>query len=146
MSVSNFEIQLQLNRQKIMYIVICFVLFHAFSISIHAEDLSEPDSGFRIHVEQITFGPKNHLFGYIGHVQNIPWNQSDRYIVALQTDFQERMPNPGEAADIILIDTQNDFAIEVVDETRAWNPQQGTMLYWNQASSWNLTEYECFRA
>jgi len=84
-----------------------------------------------IEVKQITFGPKNHLFGYIGHVQNIPWNQSGRYIVALQTSFPERMPNPGEAADVILIDTQKDFAIEIVDRTRAWNPQQGTMLYWN---------------
>lgn len=27
-----------------------------------------------IDVKQITFGPKNHLFGYIGQVQNIPWN------------------------------------------------------------------------
>lgn len=84
-----------------------------------------------IEVKQITFGPMNHFYGYIGHVQNIPWNQSDRYIVGLRSAFQERMPNPGEAADIILIDTQGDFAIKVVDQTRAWNPQQGTMLYWN---------------
>ena len=87
-----------------------------------------------IQVKQITFGPKHHLFGYIGHVQNIPWNQGGRYIVALQTTFQERMPNPGEAADIVLVDTQKDFAIKIVDQTRAWNPQQGTMLYWNPDS------------
>lgn len=87
-----------------------------------------------IDVKQITFGPKNHLFGYIGHVQNIPWNQSGRYIVALQTTHQERMPNPGEAANIVLIDTQKNYAIKVVDQTRAWNPQQGTMFYWNPDS------------
>lgn len=90
--------------------------------------------GLSLDIKQISFGPKNHLFGYIGHVQNIPWNQSGRYILAFQRDDQERMPNPGEAANIVLIDTQKDYAIKVVDQTRAWNPQQGTMFYWNPDS------------
>jgi hypothetical protein len=49
----------------------------------------------------------------------------------LQSDFQDRMPMPDDAARIVLIDTQNGNAIREVDRTRAWNPQQGTMLYWN---------------
>src|SRR5262245_44425908 len=44
------------------------------------------------------------------------------------------MPNPGEAAEIILLDAHNDYASKVVDRTRAWNFQQGTMLYWNPAA------------
>ena len=32
-------------------------------------------------VEQITRGPQHHFFGYIGHVQNIPWNGSERYLL-----------------------------------------------------------------
>ena len=47
---------------------------------------------FQIEVKQITHGPMTHFFGYIGHVQNIPWNRSGRYIVALQTNFHDRMP------------------------------------------------------
>lgn len=82
-------------------------------------------------IRQITSGPRHHFFGYIGHVQTIPWNQSERYVVALQTDFQNRMPKPEDAADIILLDTQNRHAVRIVDRTRAWNFQQGTMLYWN---------------
>jgi hypothetical protein len=82
-------------------------------------------------VQQITAGPKHHLFGYIGHALTIPWNKSERYIVSLQTDFYKRMPQKGEAADIILIDTKNNHKIKVVDKTYAWNLQQGTMLYWN---------------
>lgn len=82
-------------------------------------------------VRQITQGPLHHFFGYIGHVGTIPWNASGRYLVALQTRHQDRMPEAGEAADIILIDTQKDNAVSVVEQTRAWNPQQGTMLYWN---------------
>ncbi len=81
--------------------------------------------------EQITSGPKNHFFGYIGHVGTIPWNASGRYIVALRTDFVDRMPAPGDAADIILLDTTNGYRVRVVDSTKGWNVQQGTMLYWN---------------
>lgn len=82
-------------------------------------------------VEQITHGPEHHLFGYIGHVQNIPWNRSERYIVALRSPIINKLPGAGEPADVILIDTHNDDRVKKVEETRAWNPQQGTMLYWN---------------
>ena len=80
---------------------------------------------------QITSGPKNHFFGYIGHVGTIPWNASGRYIVALRTDFVDRMPGPDDAAEVILLDTANDYEARSVDKTRGWNVQQGTMLYWN---------------
>ena len=87
--------------------------------------------------EQITSGPENHLFGYIGHVGTIPWNASGRYIVALRTEFVDRMPGPDDPAEIILLDTKNDYAIRAVDTSRGWNVQQGTMLYWNPADPEN---------
>ncbi len=89
---------------------------------------------FSTEINQITSGPKHHFFGYIGHVQTIPWNRSGRYILTLQTDFQERMPAPDQAAEILLLDTRNNYAPRVVERTRAWNFQQGTMLYWNPAA------------
>ena len=79
-----------------------------------------------VDIQQITFGPKHHFFGYIGQCQTIPWNESGRYIVGLRADFQDHMPGPNEPADVILIDTHNNYTIRVVDQTRAWNPQQGT--------------------
>lgn len=87
--------------------------------------------------EQITAGPKNHLFGYIGHVGTIPWNASGRYIVALRTEFVDRMPGSDDPAEIILLDTENDYAVRAVDTSRGWNVQQGTMLYWNPADPEN---------
>src|SRR4051812_10858779 len=84
-----------------------------------------------LETRQLTSGPKHHFFGYIGHVQNIPWNQSGRYLVALRTEFQDRLPRAGDAAEIVLLDTRRDYAARVLDRTCAWNPQQGTMLYWN---------------
>jgi hypothetical protein len=41
------------------------------------------------------------------------------------------MPEPDEAAAIILIDTQDSNRILHLDQTYAWNPQQGTMFYWH---------------
>jgi hypothetical protein len=93
--------------------------------------VSQGSGHFRLDIRQLTRGPDNHFFGYIGHAGTIPWSQDGRYIVAMRTTFQDHMPGPGEPADIVLLDTQNDYAVEKVDETCGWNPQQGTMLYWN---------------
>jgi hypothetical protein len=81
-------------------------------------------------IRQMTHGPAHHFFGYIGHVGNTPWNGNGRYMVLLRTAFQHRMPTSDEAADIVLLDTIDDSLVKI-EETRAWNPQQGTMLYWN---------------
>ena len=82
-------------------------------------------------ITQVTQGPKHHYFGYIGHVRNTPWNGNGRYLVLLRMDFQDHMPAPHEAADVVLLDTKDGNKITVVDQCRAWNPQQGTMFYWN---------------
>lgn len=91
-----------------------------------------PDGG--LDARPITRGPAHHFYGYIGHVQNIPWSGNGRYIATLRTGFQDHMPAPGEAADIVLLDTKNGYAERVVEQTRAWNFQQGTMLYWNPSA------------
>jgi len=82
-------------------------------------------------VEQITFGPKHHLFGYIGQCLTIPWSEDGHYILSLEVGFHDRMPRPTDAARVVLVDTQNKNRIVRVDETRAWNFQQGTMFYWH---------------
>lgn len=92
---------------------------------------AEPTADFTLTTRQITFGPRHHFFGYIGHVRTIPWNASGRYLLALEAEFQDRMPKPGESANILLLDAQKGYAPRVIEKTRAWNPQQGTMLYWN---------------
>lgn len=85
----------------------------------------------KVTVRQITQGPRHHFFGYIGHVRTIPWNQSGRYIAALRTPFQDRMPTSKDTADVVLLDTQKDFEVLAVEKSLGWNPQQGSMMYWN---------------
>ena len=86
---------------------------------------------FELKIEQITSGTKHHFFGYIGQCQTIPWNASGRYILALEIDEIDRLPEPEDAATVILVDTQDGNKIIRVDRTHAWNPQQGTMFYWH---------------
>ena len=57
----------------------CLAVLIVALVSLESIDASESP----ISVRQITFGPKHHFFGYIGHVQNIPWNASGRYILAM---------------------------------------------------------------
>jgi hypothetical protein len=80
---------------------------------------------------QLTHGPRHHFFGYIGQCRTVPWNASGRLVLALQTEFQDRMPGAGDAAGICTIDTRDGNRVRVVDRTCGWNPQQGTMFYWN---------------
>jgi len=82
-------------------------------------------------IEQITSGARHHFFGYIGQCQTIPWNASGRYILGMEIGTIDRLPKPEEAATIILIDTHNGNRITRIEKTHAWNPQQGTMFYWN---------------
>jgi hypothetical protein len=86
---------------------------------------------FELKIEQLTSGEKHHFFGYIGQCRTIPWNASGQYILGLEIDTIDRMPLPDEAAGVILVDTRNNHAIVRIDSTFAWNPQQGTMFYWN---------------
>lgn len=109
-----------------MRAIVCLVTSLVVTGSVRADDQPVQHA-----VQQLTQGPKHHFFGYIGHAGTIPWNASGRYILALQTSFQDRMPLVGEAAEVVLIDTHRNNLVTVVDRTRAWNFQQGTMFYWN---------------
>jgi hypothetical protein len=93
-----------------------------------------PANELQLDVQQITHGPQHHFFGYIGQSLTTPWNESERYVLALRSAFHDRMPLPHEAADIVLVDTQNDHRVIPVDKTLAWNFQQGTMFYWHPKS------------
>jgi hypothetical protein len=106
------------------------ILLPAISSNIKAQS-----SDFHLKIEQVVSGEKHHFFGYIGQCQTIPWSADGRYILGLEIDAIDRMPEPEEAAAVILIDTHHNNEILRVGETHAWNPQQGTMFYWNPVAA-----------
>lgn len=76
--------------------------------------------------KMVTSG-KHHFFGYYDKCQ---WDATDRYMIALETEFMNRAPEPDDVAVIGLIDTQNDNEWKPVAETTAWCWQQSCMLHW----------------
>ena len=94
-------------------------------------DAKAQTPAIHLKIEQLTSGTKHHFFGYIGQCQTIPWNASGRYVLGLEIDRIDRMPNPDEASTVFVIDTGQNNKIVRLDKTHAWNPQQGTMFYWN---------------
>ena len=75
------------------------ILNSLFLISLILPGLAKGND-HALQVEQITQGPEHHFYGYIGHVQNIPWNGNERYIVALRSTFHDHLPGKGESADV----------------------------------------------
>jgi len=75
-----------------------FVGLHKLSAE-SSEKKTTPSIEFKIRT--LTRGPKHHFFGYYGIC---PWNKSGRYLVCLESSFQDRMPSPSEAAAIGLVD------------------------------------------
>jgi len=94
-------------------------------IAVTAAGFGPDRVGFRIRT--LTSGPRHHFFGYYGIT---PWNRSGTKLVCLQTDFQDHLPSPDEAASICLVDPASG-ATRVIGSTHAWNFQQGAMLHWN---------------
>jgi hypothetical protein len=86
-------------------------------------------------IQQITNGPKNHLFGYIGQSLTIPWNITGKRLLTLGSTFIDHLPVGNEPADVSLVNLDmkigNFYKLEKIDESLGWNPQQGTMFYWN---------------
>ena len=81
-------------------------------------------------IRQITFGPKQHFYGYQGHAGNTPFNRSGTKLALLEVSFQNRLVTASDAANVILVDVATAQS-HVLTSIGAWNFQQGTMMYWN---------------
>jgi hypothetical protein len=89
-------------------------------------------------VRQLTSGPKFHWFSYYDKYQ---FDQTDRYVLSMEVDFEHRSPRADDVVRIGMIDLRdNDRWIELGTST-AWCWQQGCMLQWLPGSDteiiWN---------
>ena len=80
-----------------------------------------------VEITPITQGPKHHFFGYY---DKSPWDGTGNYILAMETDFIDRMPQSEDMATIGFVDQKKSYQFKEIAETRAWNWQQGCMLQW----------------
>lgn len=92
-------------------------------------------------IRALTRGPKFHFFGYYDKLQLDP---SDRYVLGLEVEFDKRAVQPGDKADVGMVDLDQRSRWIKLGESRAWNWQQGCMLQWIPGSAseiiWNDRE------
>lgn len=81
----------------------------------------------KFRVRRLTAPPAHHFFGYYGMS---PWNASGSRMVGLESTFHHRLPEPGEAAGVMVVDPESG-AVRRVSQTLAWNLQQGALLHWS---------------
>jgi hypothetical protein len=74
----------------------------------------------------LTPEPGHYTFGYY---DRCPWDADNRFHLALRIPQQERLPEPGEPADVGYVD-RADRRFHKVTETLAWCHQQGSMTLW----------------
>jgi len=108
----------------------CFAI-----LALPGLDLFHATQSMKTSIRQITHGEENHFFGYIGQSKTIPWNLSEKRILALRTNFLDHLPDGNEPAGVVLVNLDKPegdyYKVEKVDQSLGWNPQQGTMYYWN---------------
>lgn len=114
---------MKINRRRFIGSLVILGISDGMSKIINEPLLKIP----KCEVRRITYGPKHHFFGYYGIC---PWNKSGKYLICLESEFQDHMPLPDEPVSIGLIDTQTGIFSKIT-ETHAWNFQQGAMLHWN---------------
>lgn len=74
----------------------------------------------------LTPGEGHFLFGYY---DRCPWDRGNRLHLALQVPQQHRLPEPGETADVGLVDRGTPGFLRLAT-TQAWCHQQGAMTLW----------------
>lgn len=82
-------------------------------------------------VTRITDPPGQHFFGYY---DKCPWDPSGRYVLLLETDVTDRVPDQSDSATVCLLDQETGDLDRVV-ETSAWNFQTGAMAQWLEGGS-----------
>jgi hypothetical protein len=85
------------------------------------------DRSAEMEVRCATPRTRNHFFGYY---DKFPWDKAGRYLLALGTSFIDRPPMPEDVAAISMVDLADGGKEIPLDETLAWNWQQGTHLQW----------------
>lgn len=78
-----------------------------------------------IHWERLSPSDGHYFFGYY---DRIPWNSDNSLHLALKAPQAERLPQPGEKAEVGVLDRKGKF--EKLAETLAWCHQQGSMTLW----------------
>jgi len=77
--------------------------------------------------QALTQGPRFHWFGYYDHQEFDP---TDRYVLGMEVDFQDRLPGLEDRVTLGMIDLKDNRRWIPLAASRAYCWQQGCMLQW----------------
>ncbi len=66
---------------------------------------------------------------FFGYYDKCQWDEKEEYLLFHEVAFQDRLPLKEDRAKICLMEAKTG-KVEIIDETCAWNFQQGAMLQW----------------
>lgn len=75
----------------------------------------------------ITKGPRHHWFGYYDKLQFDP---TSRFVLSMEVPFEHRSPTKDDVIKVGLVDLEDNDRWTELDQSVAWNWQQGCMLQW----------------
>jgi len=106
-------------------------------------ELLQPFPRIRIFVKKMY---QISIYYFFGYYDKCPWNSTGKYLLYFKTSFADRMPKPGESAEVGYINlNKNKNNLFKIAETKAWSWQQGCMLQWFKANNKDLIIYNDFR-
>lgn len=110
-------------------IMLCLFLVVYLGSGWASSAAGAPESVMEAHVpiRAITAGPASHWFAYYDKHQ---FDASDRYVLGMRVDFEERAPDPEDAVVLGMIDLEDGDRWIPFAESTAWCWQQGCMLQW----------------
>jgi hypothetical protein len=84
------------------------------------------DFGPRVPVHCVTPGGTGYIHRYY---DSSPFSPSGRYFAVTRLPFEDRLPRPGDVAEIAIVDLETG-ELRTVAETRGWDVQLGAQLQW----------------
>lgn len=78
----------------------------------------------------IRVSPENENEYFFGYYDKIPWDDNDRFMIALRVKSSTKSPAPNETGTVVILDTKNNNREIEIGKTDAWNSQQGCMAQW----------------
>lgn len=115
------------------------VVMYSFCKAKSLFNTSEPDL---LQAESVADKGELCFFGYY---DKCPWDTSNNYLLCLKVPFDNRMPEPHEAAEICFFNSTTEKKLKKIGETRSWCWQQGCMLQWLTNNLERLIIYNDFQ-
>jgi len=86
------------------------------------------DYGPRVPVHCVTAAAPGSIHRFY---DSSPFSPSGRYLAVTRLPFEDRLPGPGDVAEILVVDLQSGDT-RAVAETRGWDSQLGAQLQWGR--------------